>query len=163
MQSRQAPESERERSIVVTERTRAVNKIKGNIQLFWYNPLKIVLKTFCFLNVYFKGIISPERNGIAFLILRHLRQRHLRRERKWFDTTCHELKSMISWILALRAPWIELPKIFMHRSANHVWRTIHELKLNYSFSAQVRQSPLVLRTTFAHGKPPRSNLRHSLW
>ena len=33
---------------------------------------------------------------------------------------------MISWILALRAPWIELPKIFMYRSANHVWRTIHE-------------------------------------
>ena len=31
----------------------------------------------------------------------------------------------------------------------------------YSFSAQVRYAPLVLRTTFAHGKPPRSNLRHS--
>ena len=34
MQSRQAPESERERFIVVTERTRTVIKIKGNIQLF---------------------------------------------------------------------------------------------------------------------------------
>ena len=50
-------------------------------------------------------------------------------DRKWFDTSCHELKPMISWILALRAPWIELPKIFMQRSANHVWRTIHEALL----------------------------------
>ena len=37
----------------------------------------------------------------------------------------------------------------MHRSANHVRRTIHKLQLNYSFSAQVRRSPLVLRTVFA--------------
>ena len=41
-----------------------------------------------------------------------------------------------SWFLALCAPWIELPKTLMHRSANHVRRTIHELQLN---SCRTRQ------------------------
>ena len=33
--------------------------------------------------------------------------------------------------------------------AQFMAQPIHELQLNYSFSAQVRQSPLVIRTTFA--------------
>ena len=73
----------------------------------------------------------------------------------WMNWTLRVMNwCFASWFLALRTPWIELPKIFMHRSANHVRRTIHELCSihaagNCSFSVQafrlVLCTPLVLR------------------
>ena len=73
-----------------------------------------------------KVLLQKPTNDIAFAFLRSLRYRHLCRERKWFDTPCHELMLRIM-IWNLMISWIELPVSSMRGSAIHVRRTIHEL------------------------------------